>query len=131
MNGASIAVVERFASALDAEEYDEAILLLATDCVYESPDGTLIGPEAIITSYRDNGDRARCRFDEITYSSAVEQDGDAFVVTYTDGLRLGDRRHEFHCRQRLSVNADDRIIAIRHEEMPGERERLRRFEGDA
>lgn len=122
-------VVTRFAAALDAETYDNAIRLLADECIYNSPDGTLIGPEAIIASYRGNGERARCRFDEIKYTSSVEQVGDEFVVTYTDGLRLGDRRHEFRCRQRLRVNATGLIVRISHEEMAGERERLREFTG--
>ena len=126
--GGDRSVVQRFAAALDAEAYDEAVQFLAHDCAYESPDGTLIGPEAIMASYRDNGERARSRFDEIVYSSIVAQYGYEYVVTYTDGLRLSDRWHEFRCRQRLRVNAEGKVVAIRHEEVPGERERLRRFE---
>ena len=124
----SSTVVLRFAAALDAEAYDEAVEFLAHDCAYESPDGTLIGPAAIMASYRDNGERARSRFDEIVYSSSVAQNGDEYVVTYTDGLRCGDRWHEFRCRQRLRVNPGGKVVAIRHEEIPGERERLSRFE---
>ena len=130
MQPGNIEIATRFADALDAEAYDDAISLMADDCIYESPDGTLIGPEAIIDSYRGNGERASSRFDEITYRSQVERIGDEFAVTYFDGLRIGDRQHEFRCRQWLRVNADGRIIAIRHEEITGERERLRAFEQD-
>jgi hypothetical protein len=130
MDESTLEIANRFAAALDAEAYENALLLLDADCVYESPDGTLIGPESIIASYRANGDRARSRFDEITYSSAVEESGVEFVITYTDRLRLGDRRHQFRCRQRVRFNAEGRIVCIRHEEIPGERERLREFEGE-
>lgn len=130
MRGIARTTVEGFAAALDAEAYGEAILFLADDCVYESPDGPLIGPEDIIASYCHNGERARSRFDEIDYSSSVDQIGDEYVVTYTDGLRLGGRRHEFHCRQWIRVNREDQIVAIRHEEISGERARLQEFEED-
>lgn len=131
MEQTAITTATQFAAALDAEAYDEAIALLADECVYESPDGTLTGPEPIIASYRDKGEGASSRFDEITYRSQVEPIGDEFAVTYFDGLRKGDRRHEFRCRQWLRVNTDGRIAAIRHEELDGERDRLREFEQDA
>lgn len=56
--GGDRSVVQRFAAALDAEAYDEAVDFLAHDCAYESPDGSLIGPAAIIETVR----RARSRF---------------------------------------------------------------------
>ena len=102
----NIEIATRFAAALDAESYDDARLLLADDCVYESPGGTLIGPEAIIASYRNNGEQAASRFDEVKFCSQVERFEDEFAVTYFDGLRVGDRRHEFRCRQWLRGNAE-------------------------
>lgn len=122
-------VAARLAAALDAEDYAAARGWLADDCVYHIDGGDIVGPDAIIDSYRGNGDQARRRFDEIRYASeAVGTAPDAAEVTYTDRLRRGAAWHEFRCRQRLRVAAGA-VVEITHEELPGERDRLREFEG--
>jgi hypothetical protein len=41
---------------------------------------------------------------------------------------MGERAYEYHCQQRLRVGTGGLVEEIRHEELPGERERLAAFE---
>jgi limonene-1,2-epoxide hydrolase len=52
MSNDVLETVKRFATALDDEDYRALESLLAADCRYESPRGTLIGLLAVIGSYR-------------------------------------------------------------------------------
>jgi hypothetical protein len=122
-------VVQQFAAALDAEDYETVRASLSARCAYHSPAGLLVGPDAIVTSYRENGASARDRFDNIEYRSAVEPTAeDQAIITFIDRVMLVGAWHEFRCRQRIHLSASDLIDEIMHEEVPGERERLARFE---
>ena len=121
-------MASRLARALDAEDYEAAAACLAADCVYYTPSGVLTGPAAIVQSYRDSAVAGRHRFDSVEYESFVERLGAGEVlVTYTDRVRLVDRWHEFRCRQHIWVEVSGLVKQIRHEELPGERERLATF----
>jgi hypothetical protein len=116
------------AQALDGEDYAAARQLLAENCVYHTGKGVLTGADPITASYRANGDSARKRFDAIEYASQVEPvDALRAVITYTDRVRRGEEWHEYRCRQQVRVDERGRIVEIRHEELPGERERLEEF----
>jgi SnoaL-like domain len=119
----------RLAAALDAED-DAAVRACLTDeCVYESPEGVLVGPEAIVASYRKNAELARTRFAKIEYRSEVAATGPAeAVITFVDRLSRAGAWHEFRCRQHVRLAANGLIEHIQHEEIADERERLREFE---
>jgi hypothetical protein len=120
---------QRFAAALDTEDYEGAAACLSLDCTYHAPDGKLIGPSAIVGSYRENAEAGRKRFDKVEYKSLVESIGATeAVVTFTDKLQLGGSWHEFRCRQHLRISSAGLIEEIGHEELPGERQRLQHFE---
>jgi hypothetical protein len=122
-------VAERLAAALDAEDYEAVGRLLSVECVYHSPEGPLIGPAAIIASYRGHGASGRDRFEKIEYASQVDgKSRTEAMITFFDRVKRNGRWHEFRCRQHVSINADGHVTGIRHEEIPGERERLRAFE---
>jgi hypothetical protein len=124
----------RFAAALDAEDYEAVRASLGSGCVYDAPQGVLIGPEAIVASYRENADGARSRFAKIEYTSEVATAGPApaeAVITFIDRVMLGGAWHEHRCRQHVRFGAGGLIEHIRHEELPGERERLQQFEAAA
>lgn len=124
-----LAVVHRFATALDAEDFSAARALLADCCVYYGGNAVLIDPDAIIESYRTNGESAKQRFDWIEYVSDVETlDPWSAVISFTDRLGIGEERHEFHCRQYVRVGLGELIEEIRHHELPEERQRLKDFE---
>jgi len=124
-----LATARRLAEALDAEDYSAARATLAEGCVYHTGTTTLVGREAIIGSYRANGEAAHGRFDEIHYASRVDpSETSGAVITYTDRVRCGGEWHEFRCRQHVRIGATGLVEEIRHEELPGERERLQEFE---
>jgi hypothetical protein len=118
----------KFAAALDAEDYETAGALLASNCDYHSPSGLIVGPAAIVASYRGIGESARRKLDAIEYTSAVEMGGpDVAIIEFTDSLQYGKRRHVYRCRQAISVNDRGLIVEITHEELPQERARLEDF----
>jgi hypothetical protein len=129
---ACLRAARRLAAALDAENYDTVRACLSAGCVYHGPDGVRTGPDAIVASYRDNGTAGAGRFDRIEYESLVEAAGPAeAVITFTDRVWLGGAWHRFLCQQHVRVGASGLVEEIRHEELPGERERLARFEAEA
>ena len=122
-------VAERLAAALDAEDYEAVGRLLSAECVYHSPESPLVGPAAIIASYRGHGASGRDRFEKIEYASQVgEKSPTEATITFFDRVKQNGRWHEFRCRQHVSIDADGNVTEIRHEEIPSERERLREFE---
>ncbi len=128
--GLQLAVACAFADALDNRAYDVAAELLAPDCVYEHPDGLLVGPQRIVRSYAMI-ESTIGEFEKIEFSSAVRPEGDAAVVTFCDRLTRHDLSHEYRCQQRFVFNEEGYIRAIQHQELPGHRERLARFLNEA
>jgi len=120
-------LVSEFAASLDAEDYHRTRACLEENCVYQSPDGELVGPDTILASYRGNGDKAQQLFDSVEYEHAVTRLADnRFQILFIDRLKVGDLSHEFRCHQRVRV--EDKLIAeIVHEEIPGRREELNEF----
>jgi hypothetical protein len=67
-----------FAQSLDRNDFETVATILAPGCRYDlsgaslTSEGTLVGPEAILASYRSHDARARRLFDSVEYSSDVE-----------------------------------------------------------
>jgi hypothetical protein len=122
----------RFAVALDCADYGGARAELADHCVYLISDATtVIGTDAIIEYFQTKDATARQRFHEIDFGSHVERTGPASaLVHFTERMRHGRAWHEFRCRQYLQIGAGGLIESILREELPGEREGLRKFEQD-
>jgi len=122
----------RFAAALDTGDYAAARAELADHCVYLISDATtVIGADAIIASFQTKDEAGRQRYDEIDYGSHVERTGPASaLVHFTDRVRHGRAWHEYRCRQYLQIGERGLIESILLEELPGEREGLRKFEQD-
>lgn len=120
---------QQLARALDAEDYDAALALLAPDCVYDLRGTRIRGARAIVESYRKNADAARCRFDRITYESTVTETGEmTATIEYVDIVTLASRIHRHRCIQNITMNEDGLVSCIRHVDIKGESEALRRFE---
>jgi hypothetical protein len=119
----------RFATALDACDYTAAAQFLAPNCRYVvSSDEIRVGPESICASYRENDERARREFDEVKYSSApcaVDEGG--IRLTFSDELQYGGATHTFRCSQMVYLGVDGKIDRIELQEIPGERDRLKKF----
>lgn len=122
-------IAQSFAASLDAEDYAMASQYLAEDCVYHIGETVLVGRNAILDSYRTNGESAKKRFTSVKYTSHVEMpEPNHAVVLFTDRLYLGKQSHEFRCQQHVEIGSDGLIKMIRHEEIPGERQKLKEFE---
>lgn len=121
-------VVRRFAAALDREDYRAAHGLLHPRCVYTIRGAMIEGPEAIVDSYRGNGDTAARVFDEIAYGSEIAAGEDGWIVVrFFDRITHAGERLEHVCEQWVRVDAAGAIVRIEHRDLPGERERLEAF----
>ncbi len=122
-----LTIARLFATALDRCDYDEATRYIAADCRYEIGAHELLGPEAIIASYRESAEWGRRVLDQVVYESEVRQAGDHVAVLYTDRLTHHGETHVYRCRQRLWLDDSGQIVRILHEELPDEREKLDEF----
>ncbi len=120
-------IAMRFASALDRCDFDVAASYLAPGCRYEINGRELVGPDAIIASYRENAGWARRALEHVFYESEVKQEGDSFTVLYIDRLIHHGETHEHRSYQRLWLNDAGQVVRILHEDLPGEREKLDAF----
>jgi len=128
------AIAEAFAIALDGNDFDTALTMLAPTCRYDRTgashpsEGVLLGPATIVASYRSHDDRARAVFDRVEYVSAVERvEGASAVIRFSDVLEKAGERHTYCCRQRITVNASSLIETIVHDDIPGEEAAVREF----
>ena len=121
-------VAERFAKALDAEDYVAAEALLSDDCEYTCRGRVYRGPAETIAAYREAGREAKGAFDGARYESAVEEVAEGVaVIEFSDHLCRGGRWFTFRCRQRIEVDGQGRIGRIEHVDLPGQREALAEF----
>lgn len=127
-------VAKAFADALDRRDFDGAKAMLASTCRYDltaasfTSEGTLVGPDAIVESYRWHDARARNLFDRLEYFSVVEAvDGMTAVIRFSDVLEKVGKRHTYSCRQRISVNESTVIDSIVQEDIPTETAAVRAF----
>ena len=118
-----------FAAALDADDFKAAKDLLAPDCVYErSKDVVIRGAELIIQSYRESSNRAQMIFDSVHYTSDVMSSSETTAeLLFADNLEAKGKSHIYRSRQYLEFDANGAIMRIRHEEISGERDRLKLF----
>ncbi|MHC5112740.1 MAG: nuclear transport factor 2 family protein [Planctomycetota bacterium] len=123
-----IAIADRFAKALDVDDFDTARGLLAVDCTYDAPRSRISGADAIIASYEVNAAWARSSFDELKFESRVAELSPGVIrITYTDITEHGGQRHVYQCCQDVHMGDDGLIGHIVHVEIPGQKESLDEF----
>jgi hypothetical protein len=122
-----LAIAKRFAAALDRCDFAEALGYLSPDCRYEIGLETLVGPDAIVASYRLNAEWGSRALQQVIYESEVEEESGGLCVLYIDRLTQAGQTHEYRCRQHLSLDDSGQIVGILHEELPGERAHLDDF----
>jgi hypothetical protein len=124
-----------FADFLDRSDFLSAAAMLASDCRYVTgssirPEGTLVGPHAILASYRRHDEQARSLFDRVEYSSEVEAVRDnSAVIRFTDVIEKTGEKHTYRCFQRITFDENWRIEGIVHQDIPIEMTALRAFLG--
>lgn len=125
LNG--LQVVERFAKALDREDYVVAASLLAEQCEYLCRGVRHHGPTEIIHSYQANGSVAKL-FDAVDYESEVAATKiGQFRIRFIDHLRHGGSQFTFQCEQIINVGESEKIVRIEHCDLPGQVEALSEF----
>lgn len=127
------AKAQAFADALDRNDFGTVAGMLAPDCRYQTgasftSEGTLVGPDAIVASYRQHDGRSRRLFDSVEYSSVVEDvDGTEVTIRFIDVLEKAGAKHSHSCRQRLSLDRELRIKTIVQDDIATEVLALRAF----
>jgi len=117
-----------FAQALDRDDFHAARPMLRADCTYTIRDKVLRGPDAILASYQSATDDAHAKFDAIDYSSDISiQSSHIALIEFSDVLTHQGQTHHHKCHQRLTIDDAGLIVAIKHIDLPGERETLLDF----
>ena len=118
--------VEILARALDADDYETAASSLADHVEYTVGDEAIVGPEAVISSYRAASEMAHRLFDKVGYDHETypTDDPNTFRVGYTDELTIGGESLVHSAEQRVTVSGDDGVVRIINVEIPGEREKV-------
>ena len=116
---------ERFAKALDEDDFESAKAYLAQNCQYSVGEKDLRGPEAVIQSLREGSDKAKRIFDQVDFGSEILGiDGNDVTVQFTDLIQIKGQSLVYSSRQHLEFGKDGLIVRIVHEEIPGELEAL-------
>lgn len=124
-------VAHRLAEALDHEDYHAAHALLAPDCHYSLRGDCLVGPDAIVASYRDNAEGGHQHFDQLVFESEVTLLGPREArIDYTDRLTRSGHTHVHRCAQVVHWDEGNLICRITHCDLPGEREALEAFRAE-
>lgn len=128
MSRATQAAARRFATALDAEDYPALAEVLSDECRFVTSRETLVGPEAIVASYRSASLWAKANIGHVHYESTVHEGaGGSAVVTFIDRLEHDGLTHTYACEQEVCVDVRERICRIVHRELPGQREAVETF----
>ena len=122
----ALAAARAFADALDQNDFESAAAMLAPDCRYVqesalTSEGTLVGPDAILASYRWHDERSRRLFDRVEYSSDVEVLSDhSAVIRFMDMIEKSGQQHSYSCFQQLTFDDHWRIERIVQQDIPAE-----------
>lgn len=118
----------RFAAALDAGDWKAAESCLARDCEYLFRGDATRGAEMIIGMYRTIGEWVDETFESVRYESSVEAEGpDRARIAFRDLLDHRGHHLDFRCDQVITVGAGETIVRIEHIDLPGEPEKVERF----
>ncbi|MCB0700852.1 MAG: hypothetical protein H6551_05470 [Chitinophagales bacterium] len=119
-------IAQQFGQALDKDDFATTRALLTDDCVYVIGDETLTGPVAIANSYEDNMIAGRKKLDKLVWGeSRVEPVSDnEYYVHFTDYLTHQGKEYTHRCKQKVTVNLDNKIERIEHIHDEDEQARL-------
>lgn len=123
-------LIEKLASALDADDWDAVRATLADEVRYEVAGETLVGPDAVVASYSSASRSAHELFDLVAYDhGVVSEDGaGTFVIDYTDDLTIDGDTLVHNARQAVTVDVGTGLVTrIVNVELPGEREAVDEF----
>ena len=121
------AVVDRFATALDNDDYDAAALCMEEDAVYlESSEKTINGRNAILDSFRHTSQWGRNNLDSLRFFHSIDE-ATPSQIKFIDVLTSGGEELELHHTMHLLFSPRGLIRELRLAETPGEAEQVRTF----
>jgi hypothetical protein len=121
-------LIERFASALDRDDFDLAITMLGSDCIYETASETLQGPEAVIKSFKDATEWAHKNLDSIIYLHTIEECQDCKnAIRFVDDVVHRGKQMRHQCLMHVTTGDKGKITKLRLEDLPGEKQKVADF----
>lgn len=122
-------VVETLATALDHDDYETARSLLDPEVTYEVGGESIVGPEAVVQSYRRASEMAHALFDEVEYDHEIVNSSDesTFLIRYRDSLMVEDEIHVHLAEQEVTLGRDMLVTQIVDQVVPGERKKVDEF----
>ena len=120
-------VAKTFVSMLNRSDFEGARRVLAPHCVYEMREDLLVGPDAILASYRGSDDLARGTLDFIQYESHVRETPSSWAIGYIDRIQHEGKSLVHRCKQIVEIGVHGLIERIVHCDLPGEVEALNSF----
>jgi hypothetical protein len=128
MNKAEADVVEKFAQALDTDDYETAKSLLGSHCIYVLPKERIEGRDEIIQSFRSNSEWARSNLEKVSFEHSLAGCRDcSAMIQFTDLLEHAGQKHRHECLMHTRVSKDGLITKLTLEELPIEKRRLSEF----
>lgn len=119
-------IVERFAQALDDEDYETAAQCLEADAEYDTGKKTIKGIDAILESFKDGAERGRMDFDSVVFLHEIDSKMPS-DIRFLDVLVRNGESFTLDHTMHLTLTAHGRISKLRLSYPPGERDRLRTF----
>lgn len=118
-----------FGRSLDKDDFETVKTLLTADCEYFIGDTTLVGKDAIAGSYESNMTEGHNKMDKLEWGkSEIETISETeYYVHFTDYLTHKDETHIHRCKQKVSVNSDNKIFKIVHINNAEEQQNLKAF----
>lgn len=122
-------VVEQLAESLDQDDFEAAGSVMAERVEYSVGNEVLVGPNAVVDSYRTASGMAHRLFDRVEYGHTVwaTDDPNTFRISYSDTLTVSGETLTHMAEQRVTVDPDKGVIRIVNVELPGEREKVDGF----
>lgn len=119
--------VERFATALDNDDYETAARCMEQDAVYDDNGGkTIVGRDAILESFRGASEWGRSNLDRLTFSHEID-DATPLQIRLIDVLAYGGEELALEHTMHLLLSDRGLISAVRVAYPPGERDRVAAF----
>jgi SnoaL-like domain len=120
-------VVERFATALDCDDYETGSTCMEPDAVYEESGGKrIVGREAILRSFQDASVWGHEHLDDLRFLHEIDQ-STPLSIRFIDVLSYGGEECVVDHTMHLTFSDAGRIRRLRLVYPAGERERVSAF----
>ncbi len=121
-------VAERFAHALDVDDFRGAAGLLEEGCLYRLRGEEIRGRERVIWSFTRASEWAHSNLDQVTYEHSVDTHSELnATIRFIDVFEHSGEKIVHECLMHVELGPNGPIRKLTLEELPGERERVDAF----